>query len=70
MRGPQFIPHVGGEIAKNVVEGNLIPINLVLELSRGQLAVVLVGPCVTRDLMAFGGHPLFPVSIYLRISSW
>ena len=51
-------PVVSGEETQDVVERNLVPDDLVLELLVRQLRCVLVRPRVARDLVAFGDHAL------------
>lgn len=50
--------HVGGEETEDVPEGHLVLDHLVLALSRGNGAQVLVAPGVGGDLVALRVHPL------------
>jgi hypothetical protein len=48
--------HVGGELLDNVADSHLVVDHLVLSLLLGDGAEILVRPCVTGNLVAFGDH--------------
>ena len=60
---------VGREEPQNVVKGNLVPDDLVLELLIRQLGRVLVRPSVAGDLVALGDHALQSLSVQTQTSS-
>lgn len=49
-------PHIGREFANDVADGHLVLDHLVNTLLLGDLVEILVRPCVTSDLVAFGDH--------------
>lgn len=61
-------PHIGWEKPENGVEGDLVPNHLVGELGVGQLAGILVGPCMAGNLVTLGVHPLHDGFISLRLT--
>lgn len=51
-------PQVCRDITQNVVQGDLVPEDLILCLGRGYCTEILVRPGVASDLVTFGGHSL------------
>lgn len=48
--------HIGREFSNDVADGHFILDHLIVTLLLGYLVQILVRPCVTGDLMAFGDH--------------